>query len=253
MFKTIADAQWRVPHADIDLTGNDVHVWRASLSAPARTVQRFQEALSVDEVVRAARYAFAHDRDHFIVARGMLRTILGRYLQLRPGHLRFRYNPYGKPALTAGAGYEQLSFNLSHSHGMVLYAITPTRAVGIDLEQVRDEPVCEQIAGRFFTPQEHAGLCAVPSPMRQAAFFTCWTRKEAYIKARGDGLSHPLNAFEVSVGPGAPARLVRTHNNPAEAEQWSMLEIEPGQGFVGTLVVEGHDWNITHLQWTGDH
>jgi len=244
MFSIAADPIWRVPRPPLTLASDEVHVWRASLSAPRHTIQRLQQTLSVDEIVRAARFAFDHDRDHFIVARGLLRTILGRYLQLRPRHLRFRYNPYGKPALSTEGGRAQLSFNLSHSHGMVLYAVTPVRAVGIDLEQVRDDPVGSQIAARFFTPQEHTWLELVPANLRQSAFFTCWTRKEAYIKARGDGLSHPLNAFEVSVRPGEPAQLLRTFDDPAAIERWSMADLNPGHGFVGTLAVEGHDWKM---------
>lgn len=252
MLSIAADAVWRMPHRDLVLAHNEVHVWRASLSAPTPVIRHLRQTLSVDEIVRAVRFAFPHDQDHFIVARGLLRTILSRYLQARPSHLRFRYNPYGKPALTIGAGHEEVTFNLSHSHGMVLYAVTRLRAVGIDLEQVRDEPVCEQIAGRFFTPREHGGLQAVPAVTRQAAFFTCWTRKEAYIKARGDGLSHPLDAFEVSVQPGAPARLLWTRDDPAEVERWSLMELSPGHGFVGTLAVEGQGWGLSCWQWTGE-
>lgn len=248
MLQVAPDSLWRAPHADLTLAPHEIHVWRAALHMPASTVLRLQQALSVDEVVRAARYAFPQDRDHFIVARGVLRIILSRYLQLRPRHLRFRYNPYGKPALTAEAGLGELNFNLSHSHGMVLYAITCGRAIGIDLEHVRDEPVCEQIANRFFTTHEAASLASVPALLRQKAFFTCWTRKEAYIKARGDGLSHPLNAFEVSVLPDQAARLIRTEADASEADRWSMHEVHPGHGFVGTLVAERGHWAVTHWQ-----
>lgn len=245
-----ADPIWQVPGSDLTLADDEVHIWRASLDAPAATVQRLRHTLAVDEVVRAARFAFAHDRDHFIMARGMLRTILGRYLQLRPSHLRFRYNPYGKPALMTGASREPLSFNLSHSNGMVLYAVTRQRAVGVDLEEVRAEPVCEHISKRFFTANEHDGLIAVPGPHRQAAFFTCWTRKEAYVKARGDGLSHPLDAFEVTVRPGDPPELLRTADDPAERQRWSLADLDPGHGFVGTLVVEGRSWKMNCWQWS---
>jgi 4'-phosphopantetheinyl transferase len=246
---TASDALWSPAPADLVLLNNAVHVWRVPLDLTASCVQRLQQVLSADEVGRAACFYFPRDRQHFIVARGVLRVILGRYLGVEPRQLCFCSSYYRKPALLPTCGGERLRFNVSHSHQLALYAVTYGREVGIDIEYIRTNFVCEEIAERFFSPRENVALGALPAHLKRQAFFNCWTRKEAYIKAHGEGLSLPLDQFDVSLTPGEPAALLATRGDAHEASHWSLRELTPGPGYVGALAVEGHDWRLTCWQW----
>lgn len=246
---TALDRLWLPPSADLALSSDDVHVWRASLDLPASCVQSLQHTLAADELSRAERFYFHKDRKHFIVARGLLRAILSRYLDMEPGQLRFCYSDYGKPSLATMPGQDTLSFNVSHSHGLALYAVTRGREIGIDLERIRADLDCEQIAARFFSPRENAVLRALPAKLKPEAFFNCWTRKEAYIKARGGGLSLPLDQFDVSLAPGEPTTLLNIRGDPQEALRWSLRELMPGPGHMAALAVEGYDWHLTCWQF----
>lgn len=241
---------WRPPPDILRLGRDEVHVWRVSLDQTAARVQNHLRTLSPDEQRRAARLYFARDRDHFIVARGVLRTLLGRYLNRDPGQLRFCYNPQGKPTLSRESGGDWLRFNLSHSHGLALVAVTRDREIGVDVEQIRSDLADEQIAERFFSMQEVARLRALPPALQAEAFFNCWTRKEAYMKAQGVGLSLPLDQFDVSLVPGEPAAVLSTRGDPHEASRWSLRELMPGPGYIAALAVKGHDWRLTCWQWT---
>ena len=232
------------------LDNNEVHVWRASLDLTASHVQILQQTLAPDERARAERFYFQKDRAHFIVARGLLRVILGRYLDRPPDQLRFCYNSNGKPALAKEFNRDTLCFNLSHSHGLALFAVTRGRELGVDLERVRPHLADEQIAERFFSPREVAMLRALPTNMRTEAFFNCWTRKEAYIKARGEGLSFPLDQVDVSLAPGEPVALLSAKADPHEASRWSLQELAPGPSYAAALAVEGHDWRLRCWQWS---
>ena len=173
----------------------------------------------------------------------MLRKLLGRYAGVSAGELRFTYAEKGKPSLAEPQG-SLLHFNLAHSHGRALYAFSIGREVGVDLEFRRVDFAGDQIAERFFSPAEVAVLATVPLELKQQAFFDCWTRKEAYIKARGDGLSMPLDEFDVSFAPGAEAALLRNHKDPAEVTRWSMQSIPAPDGYSAAIVVEGQDWKL---------
>ncbi len=239
---------WSSPPKTLKLTNDKVHVWRASLDLKALRIQNLLQTLSADERARAEQFYFEKDRYHFIVARGLLRVILGRYLKVEPSQLRFCYSLHGKPALTREFGGNELCFNISHSHELVLYAIARKREIGIDLERMRAELADEKIAERFFSTREITTLRALPTDMQQEAFFTCWTRKEAYIKARGQGLTLPLDHFDVSLTPGQPAALLSVNGNPQEAFRWSLREINPGHGYIAAIAAEGHGWQLKCLQ-----
>lgn len=241
------DSLWFPPPERLILESGAVHVWRARLNQSPMEVRRLQDALAIDERSRADRFYFRHDRERFIVARGILRTILGRYLDRAPESLSFGYGPYGKPALVSDAGPEEIRFNISHSHGMVLYVVTRGREIGVDLELVRDGLDIEEIAEKFFSHAEIAALYALPVQLRRRAFFLCWTRKEAYIKARGEGLSLPLDQFEVSLVPGEPAVLMRAEGE--EAFRWSLRELFPAADYAAAFAVEGRDCNLVCWQW----
>ena len=240
---------WYPPPVPLTLGNNEVHVWCASLDLPASQVQSLQNTLVIEELRRAERYYFQKDRKHFIVARGVLRDILGRYLKIEPGQLRFCHNPYGKPGLAGETGGETLCFNVSHSHGLALYAITRDRAVGVDVEFIRPDLATEDIAERFFSPREVAVLRTLPANIQPEAFFNCWTRKEAYIKAKGKGLSIPLDQFDVSLAPGEPATLLSVNGESKEASRWSLQELDVGSGYAAALAAEGHDWQLKCWQW----
>jgi 4'-phosphopantetheinyl transferase len=241
---------WSHPPEPLTLGGDEVHVWRVELTQPAARIEALRQTLAWDEVNRADRFYFQKDRDHFIVARGALRAILGRYLKRAPDQLRFRCSSYGKPSLADDNGGDWLCFNVSHSHELALIAVTHGRAVGVDLEHIRPDVATEQIAEKFFSPREVAALRLLPVAEQTEAFFNCWTRKEAYIKARGEGLSFPLSRFDVSLAPGEPAKLLRTEGDPQEAQRWSLRELLPGPGYVAALAVEGHEWRLHCWQWS---
>jgi 4'-phosphopantetheinyl transferase len=207
-------------------------------------LERFIELLDPDELSRANRFHFEKDRKHFVVARGFLRVLLGRYLDSDPKQLKFTYGAYGKPALGEGL----LRFNMSHSHGLALYALTEGRDIGVDVEYMRADFTSDDIARRFFSPFEVETLCGLPAEERVASFFRCWTRKEAYIKATGRGLSQPLDGFDVTLGPGDSAALLRTEDG--SHKRWSMANVEVGPGYAGALAVEGPVTRIRY--WNTD-
>jgi 4'-phosphopantetheinyl transferase len=234
----------------LTLERDDVHVWRAALDLELERTQSLYQVLTTDEQGRAERFNFPKDCDHFVVARGLLRTILGRYLNMEPVQLRFAYGPNGKPALTEELGGNGLCFNLSHSGGTALYAITRGREVGVDIEHIRPDPVDEQIGEPFFSPQEVAKLRSLPLRMRPAAFFERWVFKEAYLKARGAGLTLPLNQVEVSVVSGKSASPLKPGGSPHEAEPWSLQALNVGPGYKAALAVEGQGLRVEYRQWS---
>jgi 4'-phosphopantetheinyl transferase len=209
------------------LTGRAIHVWPVSIHAPAAVVDQFRSLLSADETARAARFKFEHLQHSFTLARGALRILLGRYLNTPPRDLEFRYGAKGKPALAQSAG---LQFNASHSGHLALFAFTMGCELGVDIEAVRSMPDMEDVARRFFCAEETAELMALSTGQRDQGFFLCWTRKEAYIKATGEGLSAPLDAFRVTLRPGEPARIIHLERDPIAAQAWTLhdLGLEPG-------------------------
>jgi 4'-phosphopantetheinyl transferase len=215
-----------------------IRVWRADLDRPEPETAALGALLSADERARADRFRFDIDRRRFTVARGILRVVLGRTLERPPEEIEFSYGNRGKPALRRPAD-SVLEFNLSHSHGLALVVTSWGRAVGIDVEFERPELDFRGIAGRFFTPQEFAQIEAQPDAAQRSAFFRGWTRKEAFLKARGDGLWLGLDQFEVSIDPEVPARLVRTAWDPDEARRWTLHDLEVPHGFAATLAVDG--------------
>jgi len=229
----------------LSLGDDEVHVWRVDLSAAAATQTQWEQFLSPDERERTARFHFEKDRLHFSAARSWLRIVLGRYLESAPGSLRFRYAEKGKPSLDSSQEANRLTFNISHSGGLALFAFTRGRELGIDVEGIRRDFDTEAIARRFFSAAEQARLSDLPADQRPEAFFRCWTRKEAYIKARGEGLSLPLHQFDVSIGIGDQNALLATRPDPGEARLWSLSDLEGGQGFAAAIAVAGSGWK-TH-------
>lgn len=234
---------WHSPPTELRLTDYDVNIWQADLDQLSARVQQLAQTLSADELARAKRFYFEQDRQRFIVGRGLLREILSRYLDLAPNQLQFCYGLHGKPALAPTLG-SSICFNLSHSQGLALYAITRDRPIGIDVEYIRPLAEAEQIAANFFSAQENTALHHLPLNQKQVAFFSCWTRKEAYIKAVGDGLALPLDQFDVSLAPGEAARLISIKGDRTAATQWSLQELKPASNYIAAVAVAGHNWNL---------
>jgi 4'-phosphopantetheinyl transferase len=221
-----------------DQGSEPIRVWWTDLDRPECETASLATILSADERARADRFRFDRDRQRFTVARGLLRVLIGRTLGVPAGEVIFAYGKRGKPALRWPAD-SGLEFNLSHSHGLALYATTWKRAIGIDLEFQRNEFDYHGIAGRFFTAREFDQIQALPDGARRAAFFRGWARKEAFLKARGDGLWLGLDQFEVSIDPESPARLVRTSWDPDESGRWSLHDLDVASGFAAALAVAG--------------
>lgn len=249
--EVFSEAEWCRPPANLVLARNEVHIWRASLELPPTDLARIQKVLSSDERARADRFHFERDRQRFTVARGFLRAILSLYLDCAPGKLEFNYAEHGKPSLAdSGCDAATLSFNLAHSGTLAVYGITRQRAIGVDLEQIRAEFASEDIARRFFSVSDTARLLAVPASRRHRAFYDGWTRKEAFIKAKGTGLLLPLDQFDVALSPGEPAALLETRWNRNEASRWLLRAIEIAPDYSSAVAVEGHDWHLRCWQAT---
>ncbi len=230
---------WRPAPKPLSLGRDEVHVWRASLKLLEAHLARFDQTLAAEERERAARFRFEKDRNQYIVTRGVLRTLLGRYLEQPPAIVGLRYNPQGKPELDMPADPDTVHFNVSHSHGLALLTFTRGRLIGVDIEAIRDDVERDKLAKRFFSPREAAKLRALPQAVQQKAFFDCWTRKEAYIKARGEGLSIGLDQFDVSLAPGEPPALLRVEGASEEPSGWFIADVAPGPEHAGALAVQG--------------
>jgi len=245
------DNDWsrNVPPGTAELLENEVHVWRASLETASATRAALQRCLSPDEVQRANKFYFEKDRQHWIVAHGIVRTLLGMYLHVDPTEIQFVTNEYGKPSIVSAASNGHLHFNLSHSDGLALYAFSIDREVGVDVEYMRSDIDYEELARYHFSPSENEQLQALPLSLREEAFFSCWSRKEAYIKAQGKGLSIPLDQFDVSLTPGKSAQLLASREDADATTHWSLHTLYPGPGYAGALVVAGFDWELLCWQW----
>ena len=248
-----SDVLWSDPPDHLVLQADEVHVWRVVLDRLSQNIPALWHTLQEDEHIRAERFAFPTDRNHFIAARGMLRAILSRYTAIAPEKLRFRYSSYGKPFLDCEVDAAPICFNLSHSYGVALYAMTQGRKVGVDIEHVRYNIDIMTLASAYFSAHEFRSLRELPVDLRHEAFFTCWTRKEAYIKARGEGLSYPLDQFDVSLQPGDPVAILQNYSDPSETLRWVLYHLAPGFGYIGAVAVEGQEccvqqWQASEVQ-----
>ena len=239
---------WETPPEPFELGAGQVHVFRADLDLAEPILGRLESGLSEDEIARADRFVLPKVRKRFVAGRGLLRELLARYLGTDPSALAFCYGPQGKPALAGPQTEHSLSFNLSHSAHMVVCAVTRSGELGIDVERLRPAVNSEAIARRFFSPRETAALLALPPASRPQAFLACWTRKEAYIKAKGGGLTIPLASFDVSLAPGEPVALLRTAD-PEETRRWLLHELAPAPGFVAALAVDRHVEGLRLFSW----
>ena len=239
-------AGWRPPPAGLALHPDEVHVWRLPLAQPREQLAILARTLSHDERHRAARFHFDRDRNAYTAARGALRTLGGRYVAHPPGELVFGYQAKGKPYLTSPPG--DVRFNLSHSGDVALIAFTRSREVGVDVERRRPLQDLRSLAKTSFSPDEYTTLCGLPPDDQPEAFFSCWSRKEAFIKATGEGISQ-LGDFDVSVRLDEPARLLRVAGGLPALQRWSMHDLPAIPGYAAAIVVEGHELRISCWDW----
>lgn len=237
------------PPFKLELVTDEIHIWCASLDQPVSQFQRLKQTLSMDEQMRAERFHFKQDRKHFIISRGILRTILGRYLNMKPNQLKFCYGKNGKPALAGTFRNRTIHFNISHSEAVGLYAFTQDSEIGVDIEHIRDISEMEQIAEHFFSVRENAIFSALPKSEKRETFFKCWTCKEAFIKAIGNGLSIPLEKFDVSIVPGEPVKLISIEGDQKRAARWSIQELKPAPGYVAAFALQRRSWLLYCWQW----
>jgi 4'-phosphopantetheinyl transferase len=218
-----------------NLPAGVARVWHWPLDVSALEVADLKKVLSPDEMERAERYRFDQHRNEFILTRALLRMVLASYAAQSPESLSFDYSAQGKPALKNGP--PDLRFNVSHTEGLAVLALVREREIGVDAEKIRAQPDAQKLAKRFFSAREQLFLGKLSGDELQRAFFRCWTRKEAYIKAKGEGLSIPLHAFDVSLEEDQPAALVGTRPDPTEAGRWSLYDLSVGQGYAAALTV----------------
>ena len=230
---------------------DEVHAWAVPVDVPPAPPEVLRSVLSADERERADRFRFEDDRRRYIIGRGVLRVLLGHCTGTEPQRLAFEYGQHGKPALAEPGGPAPLAFNVSHSGRWVLIGVTRGRAVGVDLERIRPLADLEAIAVRHFTAAEAARILAFRGERRTMAFFACWTRKEACVKAEGAGLSKPLDRFEVSVLPEDTVGRIRAGDAPGPGPtHWTLWSLAPEPGYLAAVAAGPPDGTLVPRKWS---
>lgn len=233
--------------AGLELSPGEIHIWSVRLDPSTDLVERLGRSLSSDEWERANRFRFDRHRRQYVVGRGALRALLATYLGTRPELVRFGYGDRGKPFLAAPAESD-LRFNLTNSDELALVGFVRGIEIGVDIEFLKPMPDCEQISERFFSESERAVLRGLPAHQKEEAFFNCWTRKEAYLKAVGTGLAAPLDSFDVTLAPGEPPRMLTLEGDADRAARWVFEHFRPAEQYIGALAIEGKppggDWRV---------
>ncbi len=240
---------WKPGHTPCILRSNEVHVWIASLDISEGQYYILRDTLSDEELERAARFRFEKDRKRFTSARGILRSLLSGYLDTDANKISISYGRYGKPQLSPGSSAIPVHFNLAHAHSRALFAFALDRDVGVDIEFMRRDVAQDDIAERFFSPHEKAALDSLPPDMKRKGFFTCWSRKEAFLKATGKGLSFGLDRVEVTVNPESPASVLSIGGSKEDAAGWSLQDIPADEDYSAALAVKGHGFNLCLREW----
>jgi 4'-phosphopantetheinyl transferase len=228
----------------------EVQVQIVSLDQPREVVSELARTLAPDEQERALRFVFPRDQSRFIVGRGVLRSILGEALGTAPVALRFAYGAHGKPELAAPFNRSGLTFNLAHSSDVALVAVARGAPIGVDIERLRPVDDLDGIIKQTFSDRERRTLLALPASDRARGFFHCWTRKEAFVKAIGDGLSYPLESFSMSLRDGDQPRLEHIGGDEDAGLAWSVLNLEPAPEYVAAVVIAGRCTRCRRRHWT---
>ena len=226
------------------LAPGEIHVWQAPLSGGRDQRDRLAVHLSAAEVERESRFRFERDATRYAIARGFLRVLLGRYCDAQPAELRILESDRGRPSLEPGIAAPDFDFNLSHSRNLVVFAFAPNARVGIDVEWMMPLDDMENLVALNFSSRERETWRCLAADSRERAFFDCWTRKEAFVKAIGEGLSHPLDSFDVTLAPDDEPALQRLAVAPNEHDRWSLYALDPAPGYASALAVEATAVNL---------
>jgi 4'-phosphopantetheinyl transferase len=237
--------------ARLELPPGVIHVWSVRLDPPAAEVERLGRRLSADEWQRANRFRFDQHRRQYVVGRGALRKLLAGYLETDPERIQFGYGPRGKPFLAQPQSAAGLRFNLSNSHELAVVGLVMGPEIGVDVERLRSMPDCEKISERFFSASERQALRGVSALRKEEAFFNCWTRKEAYLKAVGEGLAAALDSFDVTLVPGDPPRMLSLEGDAERAARWSLYHLRPAGDYVAAVAVQGGRWELETFAFAG--
>ncbi len=246
----------RSPAAGLELAPGEIHVWQVHLDASPEQVEKLGRALSSDEWQRANRFRFDKHRRQYVVGRGALRTLAAAYLGevgtgVRPEEIQFSYGPRGKPFLAPPFDQRGIQLNLSNSDELALVGFVLGREIGVDVEYLRPMTDCEEIAERFFSESERRTLRTIPFPAKQEAFFNCWTRKEAYLKAVGEGLAAPLDSFDVTLALDEPPRMLTLKGDATRAAGWFFHHLRPAKDYLGAVAIEGGAWVVRTWTFAG--
>ena len=234
---------WQSPPADLALGEGEVHVWLIGALDPAENLAAHINLLSPAELNRAAKFHFDHDRHLFIACHAAVRAILARYLDMPGADIEFAVGVHGKPSLAPALAASGIEFNLSHSHRAGLFAVSRNCEVGVDIEFVKTDFTFDDVAGRFFTPREVSALRALPNARRRQVFYKCWTSKEAFLKAKGTGLSGNLDEVEIYQEDGRTVRVRAT------VAGWSLAELDPAGGYEAAVVTQGAPCCVRLYRW----
>jgi 4'-phosphopantetheinyl transferase len=238
-----------MPPVDLQLTDDEIHIWFAVLDRPESEFRGFMHTLSIDEKLKAGRFHFHEDRNRFIAAHRILRMLLGRYLSVKANELRFIEGENGKPEIAEPFSRDTIHFNLSHSDGVALFAFSRKQEIGVDIEHIRDIPEMEQIVERFFTAAEKAVFGSLPQEKKRDAFFNCWTRKEAFIKAIGKGLSWPLDKIDVTQVLGEGNTGLTSEGDPREVPDWSIQDLRLAPAYAGAFAINSTGFTLRYFKW----
>jgi 4'-phosphopantetheinyl transferase len=237
---------WPDPPDERQLTALDVHIWASNLNRAVARISSFEQILSAEELDRASRFYFERDRCRFIAGRGILREILGSYLEMNPSQLHFSFSSHGKPYL----GTTPLHFNVTHSEDLVLVAVSTACTLGIDIERIRPIPEFEDIAINYFSMREAAELMALPQEQQRRAFYRMWTCKEASIKAAGTGLFELKRKADAAYSQVEPAKIRAISENNSIAAPWTVVELRPAPEYVATLAAPATGLTLSSWQWS---
>jgi len=229
---------------------SDLHIWIADSAADDFAPVSLEGTLNSTELARANRFRFQKHRDQFVFSQGVLRNILSQYLQMPPRHIRFESNDFGKPFLANPLpSFRRLEFNMSHSETLVLVGVTMERLVGVDTEFVRRIDGIDSVSANYFTASECDLIRSVPANQKDHVFYVCWTRKEAFIKAVGKGLSIPLRSFDTSMAIGAPGRFIETSDDCPHVEKWWLSDLQISREYVAAFAIEGNAPAVKFVRW----
>ncbi len=232
-----------------ELPKKEVHLWHCRFDANKRNIETFKRILSDDEKEKAAKFKFDIHREQAVISRGVLRTLLGKYIKKHPHDLRFGYTEFGKPFLKENSS---LGFNVSHSGNRAIFGFVHHAEIGVDIEKRKDDFEVMEIAQHFFSSDEILALENLPQIQRISAFYRCWTRKESFIKAKGSGLSFPLASFSVSLDMDN-AELLRTDWDAVEKGEWRMFSFQPEEGYLGAISIRGGISEVSQMDWNAIH